>query len=253
MPRVAIDFSKTIIYKIVCKDDNIPDIYIGYTTEFTRRKYEHKCRCKNNGNEKNNLPLYKFIRENGDWSNWDMIQIEQYPCNNVNEARARERYHIETLKPSLNRDIPNRNKKEYYEDNKEVIAEKKKEYRESNKEVIAEKKKEYAKKNKEVLAEKSKQYYQEHKEDILKKVKQYNDENKEIRKDYHKQYREDNKEVIAEKKKEYRENNKEIINKKATERIRCECCNCDVPRRHISTHNKSLKHIEALNKNLINN
>ena len=31
-----------------------------------------------------------MIRENGDWNNWSMIEIEKYPCNDDNEARARE-------------------------------------------------------------------------------------------------------------------------------------------------------------------
>jgi hypothetical protein len=246
MPLQTIDFSKTIIYKIVCKDANINDIYIGHTTDFTRRKYDHKSHCNNEKNKSYNLPLYKFIRENSNWSNWDMIQIEQYPCNDVNEARARERYWIEELKPSLNCDIPNRSKKEYQEDNKEVLAEKKKKYREQNKDIISKKKKEYCENNKEKIVEKSKNYYQEHKEDIIKRVKQYSNENKEKIAERSKQYRDNNKEVIAEKKKEYLEKNKETIYEKATERIRCEICNCDVPRRHISTHNKSKKHLSLL-------
>jgi len=32
MPKVEIDYSQTIIYKICCKDPNITDIYIGHTS-----------------------------------------------------------------------------------------------------------------------------------------------------------------------------------------------------------------------------
>jgi hypothetical protein len=246
MPKTPIDFSKTNIYKICCNDANITDIYIGHTTDLRRRRYEHKSKCHNENNKEYNLKIYQIIRKNGGWINWTLIQIECFVCENVNEARARERYWIEELKPSLNCDIPNRSKKEYQEDNKEVLAEKNKEYREQNKEVIAKKKKEYCENNKEKIVEKSKKYYEENKDKILERVKNYTEINKEIIAERSKQYRDNNKEELAKKKKEYREQNKEIISKKATERIRCEICNCDVPRRHISTHNKTLKHLSLL-------
>ena len=37
MPKLPIDYSKTIIYKIICCDLNIKDCYVGHTTDFTRR------------------------------------------------------------------------------------------------------------------------------------------------------------------------------------------------------------------------
>ena len=42
MPLIPIDYSKTIIYKIVCNDLNICVVYVGSTTDFIRRKNEHK-------------------------------------------------------------------------------------------------------------------------------------------------------------------------------------------------------------------
>ena len=47
MPKHNTDFSKTKIYKIVCKDLNVPDVYVGHTTDFTRRKCKHKQDCNN--------------------------------------------------------------------------------------------------------------------------------------------------------------------------------------------------------------
>ena len=38
MPKDIINYSSTIIYKIVCKDLNVKDIYIGHTTNFIKRK-----------------------------------------------------------------------------------------------------------------------------------------------------------------------------------------------------------------------
>ena len=136
MPRTPIDYSKTIIYKIVCNDLSVTDFYIGHTTEFRRRRYDHKSNCNNEKSKQFNLPIYKFIREHGGWFSWVMIQIEQYECKNVNEARARERYHIELLKPALNSRTPNRTIKEWFNDNKEQLAEYIKKYYEQNKEII---------------------------------------------------------------------------------------------------------------------
>ena len=42
MPKENIDYSNTIIYKIRCKDINVSDIYIGHTTNFVKRKNQHK-------------------------------------------------------------------------------------------------------------------------------------------------------------------------------------------------------------------
>jgi hypothetical protein len=68
--------------------------------------------------------------------------------------------------------IPSRTKKEYYDDNKEMIKEYKKEYSENNKEIIAEKQKIKYEKNKEIIAEKAKIKYEKNKEIILKKQKE---------------------------------------------------------------------------------
>ena len=42
--------------------------------------------------------------------------------------RARERYYFESLKATLNKLIPSRTNKEYYEENKEELKERNKEY-----------------------------------------------------------------------------------------------------------------------------
>ena len=54
MPKVEIDYSNTIFYKISCKNPSIDDIYIGHTTNFVQRKYAHKQSCSNDKSKKNN-------------------------------------------------------------------------------------------------------------------------------------------------------------------------------------------------------
>jgi hypothetical protein len=176
MPRTNIDYSKTLIYKIICNDMNCKDIYVGSTTDFTRRKNEHKRKCNNIAGNSYNLKLYENIRENGNWENWTMIEIEKYPCNDGNESRARERYYLEILNASLNTIKPNRSPKEYYEDNKDKILKSKQIYKEKNKEKIQEYQKEYIEQNKPKLKEYHKEYnskyYETNKENILKSQKE---------------------------------------------------------------------------------
>ena len=150
------NYQNGLIYKLCSKDTDITDFYIGSTTEFRRRKYSHKSSCNNEKSKDYNLDLYKFIRENGGWKNWDMVLIEYYKCDNKLELEKKEREVIENLKPTLNKQIPTRTDKEYYQDNREQINEKHKEYRQDNKE----KTKKYRQDNKEKFKEYKKEYYQ---------------------------------------------------------------------------------------------
>ena len=64
MPRLSVNYSNTVIYKIVCKDLNIKDLYVGSTTDFIRRKSMHKFNCNKNAC---NYKIYEIIRKNGGW------------------------------------------------------------------------------------------------------------------------------------------------------------------------------------------
>lgn len=137
MPRKEIDYSKTIIYKLCCKNPEIKDIYVGHTTDFRRRKCQHKYCCSNENTTKYDYNVYKFIRDNGNWDNWDMIMIEEHSCQNKLEAERKEREYIENLNATLNQVIPSRTRGEYqrtekmiewhkkhYDENKEQILKK---------------------------------------------------------------------------------------------------------------------------------
>ena len=126
MTKQFIDYTKTIIYKIVCNDLNIRDVYVGHTTNFINRKAKHKSDCNNPNSKSYNFKIYNSIRNNGGWLNWSMIEIEKFQdCNDINEASAKERYYYEVLNAKLNSNCPGRNnkeyKKEYYQDNKDNI------------------------------------------------------------------------------------------------------------------------------------
>ena len=136
------NYQNGLIYKLCCKDTDITDIYIGSTTSFRHRKKQHKSDCNNEKRHAYNYDVYKFIRENGGWENWDMILIEYYKCDTKLELEKREREVIENLKPSLNQFIPTRTNKEYKEEYKEQYKEYYKNYYEKNKEYFKEKAKE---------------------------------------------------------------------------------------------------------------
>jgi len=146
-----IDYSKGLIYKLCCKDPEIKEIYIGSTTNFRQRKYGHNTACNNINTKKYNLNLYKFIRENGGFENWDMILIQYYSCANKKELEAKEREYIETLKQNINCKIPGRTKKEYSDDNKDKKKLYDKQYQQNNKYKIKKRRKDYYENNKDKI------------------------------------------------------------------------------------------------------
>ncbi len=102
---------KGYIYKLCCKDLTITDIYIGSTRNFARRKARHKSSCNTEKIKEYNYNVYKFIRANGNFQNWDMVLIEKGEFEETIDLHKRERYWIETLGANLNTSIPNKNTK----------------------------------------------------------------------------------------------------------------------------------------------
>ena len=98
----VIDYSNTIMYKLVPNDVNLDLIYIGHTTNFSQRKGLHKHCCNNSNSKSYNFKVYEMIRENGGWSEWSMIEIEKYSCIDSNECRKRERELMEQYNCNLN-------------------------------------------------------------------------------------------------------------------------------------------------------
>lgn len=172
MPKTPIDYSKTSIYKICCNDTNITECYVGHTTNFTKRKNTHKYSCNTETHYTYKLQVYQYIRANGGWENWSMIQIEEFACENQLQAKSRERYWIETLKPKLNCSIPTRTDKEYYNDNKETILEYQDQYYQEHKTEKIEYQKQYAQEHKAEIKDYKNAYYQQNKLKQSEKAKQ---------------------------------------------------------------------------------
>ena len=209
MPKKPIDYSNCCIYKIqhIKKEDLV---YVGHTTNFTKRKCQHKYICKSELSSKHNYKLYQMIRGNGGWEMFQMIEVDKYPCLDRREADKRETEIMKELKANLNTYksyITNEEKKEqdkkyreenkdkmneYYEINRHIFKERNKLRYETNKEMIKEKCKDYRIKNESSIKIKRKEYdrkYREKNEDKIKdSMKKYLDKNDEKRKLYMKEY-----------------------------------------------------------------
>ena len=190
------------IYKLWSPQGEEDEIYIGSTTNaLYKRKNQHKKKS-NYCNSKILFEKYNDVR---------IELIEEYPCNSKAELEKKEGEHIRNNK-CLNKIIPCRTNKEYYQDNKQ----------------------------------KAKQYYQDNIEKIQEYLKEWREDNKKHIADYSKEYRENNKEQIAEKRKERYENNKEKIKEERKEKITCEC-GCIVRKNDLARHKKTNKHLGLLN------
>ena len=102
MSKICIDYSNTIIYKLTCKDISCNELYVGYTTNFVQRKYLHKQSCNNDSSSNYNMKLYKIIRESGGWDNWNMEIVDYVNCNDIYDARLKEKEYSILLHATLN-------------------------------------------------------------------------------------------------------------------------------------------------------
>ena len=143
-----------VVYKISCLDESIKESYIGSTVNFRKRMRCHKRACNNENSHNYNYPVYKFIRENGGIGAWEMTIIDSLTTIDKNEILKCERRYVEEQEFSLNKFIPTRTRKEYYQDHKEEKNAYDKQYHQAHKEK---------------LNEISRQYYQDNREAICKR------------------------------------------------------------------------------------
>jgi hypothetical protein len=101
MPVNEINFQNTVIYKIqhIEKEDLI---YVGHTTDFTKRKYLHKYHSSKESSKKSSVKVYEMIRSNGGWEMFKMLEVKKFPCNDKREAMAEEDKVMKELKATMN-------------------------------------------------------------------------------------------------------------------------------------------------------
>jgi len=171
------------IYKIEADGELL---YIGSTTNMTKRKYAHKSCCFNDNDNNYNKTLYQSIRNKGINKETFKERVKMIWICNVEfveryELTAVEAHYIKELNPICNINIPydkEWDRKQYEQDNKDKISIRKKMYYENNKDYL----KQYKQKNKNKIKEYKKQYNQKNKDKIKEYDKQYYQNNKEKRK-----------------------------------------------------------------------
>ena len=188
------DYSKACVYKIICKDSSITDIYIGSTINFKSRGYLHKHHCNNPNSKKYNSKAYKFIRENGGWDNWQMIKICDVKCLDKYDLRKKEGEYILSFKSTLNTQIAGRTKEESW-----------RAYSIKNKDRI----KAYRSKNKDKMKEYCKAYYLNNIDKSRRDRREYYKKNKDAIKVYQEVYRAKNKDAVKVYQEVYRAKNKD--------------------------------------------
>ena len=203
-----VNYQQGKIYKIVCNTTNL--VYIGSTCEkrLSTRLSHHVAHYKMFLSGKTNYTSSYETIKNG---NYEIILIENYPCNNSDEIRMRERFHIEN-NVCVNLKNPIRTKEDdkvwyikYYHDNKHKENFRVKQYYYNNKE--KEKLRHY-------------KYHLENKEKEHLSHQRYREDHKLQSKLQNKKYREENKEKIKLYKQKQYEANKDTINFKQREKRR---------------------------------
>ncbi len=151
------DYSRGEIYKIFKKNEPIL-CYVGSTIKgLSERLRLHKK------DSKKRASLF-YITVDEKWDEWEMELIEKYPCKTDEELRNREGIYIQDI-GILNKQIPGRTGKQYYDDNKQTYLNTSKEWREHNKTYLED----YRKTNKEKIKEKSQEYREKHRDEINRK------------------------------------------------------------------------------------
>ena len=153
-----------------------------------------------------------------DMGEYEYATLESIEFEELFELRNRERFYIEN-NTCVNCRVPNRTKKERYEENIEKNREKNnargKKYREENKDNFNARRKKYREENREKVVASEKKYREENKEKLKDRRKIYDEATREKIAAYRKKHREENKEKIAAYRKKYQEENRENLNAKA--------------------------------------
>ena len=223
-------FNKGKVYKILNSIDN--EIYVGSTIEtLARRMAKHRSKAKT----KHNYQLYQHMNAHGA-GNFYIELIELYPCSCLEELRAKEGEWIRQI-GTLNRQVAGRDKKGWYEDNKEQHLQNGNAYRENNKDAIHERQREHRQRNIDEIREYDRQRYKENPEKRKAVVKQWREHNKEYASEKSRRWREEHKEEKKAMDKQYREAHKaEIV---------CEC-GCVVQNFNLKKHMTTKKHKELM-------
>lgn len=183
MPKLPINYSNLAIYQIRIGNYT----YTGSTTQFVKRKYQHKHKALNLDQAR----LYQIINQEGGWKKATIGVIEHYPCENFAQARERERYWMEQQLEAycLNTYLPFTSPEEKQLYQADYMLTYAKQYYLNHRDELVEQHKQYYVDNIEEIKIQQKKYYAQNKDKILDKMKVYYGDNKDKLLEYQKTYR----------------------------------------------------------------
>ena len=83
------------IYEIKSIDKSITETYIGSTWDMKDRLKCHKNDYNNNKRNNYYAPLYRYMRENGGFDNFEMTVIDSGECEDRTELLCAEQFYID--------------------------------------------------------------------------------------------------------------------------------------------------------------
>lgn len=148
------DYSKGKVYKIV--SDACDEVYVGSTVQRLAERFRgHHTNYALYLDGKSNYVTSFKILEHG---HCHIILLEDVPCERKEQLYARERYWIEKV-DCINKQLPGRTYKEWYQANREAISEQKKVHYQENRETVMDRVKVYYQENRgEILERREKKY-----------------------------------------------------------------------------------------------
>ena len=211
------DYKNGKVYRLVSSTTG--KHYVGSTTQPLHKRFYYHKKDYMMWKEGKREYLTSFdLFEEGEV---EVFLVEDFPCERKEQLHARERHWIETLE-CVNKKLPTRTKKEYYQDNRDKILSQREKYREENKEKVKECKRSHYQQNRECVLAKQKEYRDNHTE----KIREYNQS-----------------ERRKQGQQEWLEKNWDKVLERAREKVLCEC-GFEGSVSHLSRHRKSTKHQE---------
>ena len=83
------------IYEISSNDKSVTETYIGSCWDMKRRLRNHASYCYNENSKEYNYPVYRYIRENGDFHTFNMTVIDSGECEDLTELVCGEQFYID--------------------------------------------------------------------------------------------------------------------------------------------------------------
>lgn len=203
------NYKLSVIYEILFKGE---PVYIGSTTNLTRRKWEHKSSFIKPKVHNHNAPVYKYIREHGSWEDVEIKKIDDFPCETKKELNTKEGEYI----------------KQYIHGGNNI----------QNKQIAGRDAKQYAKDNKEKIKKYQRSHYNNNKEYYLNKANEYKNNNIEKIKEYQSNYGKNNRDKKNEANRRYKAKNKEKAKLYASTKVKCSECDKEMRRDSLNKHKK---------------